>query len=83
MGIPVICHDTCGMGVVINEMNGFKIPYIDSATSVEFIVDLLQKIVSSPDILNKRYETIWSTTNELTWDNKVHRIANKINGILT
>lgn len=82
MGVPVICHDTCGMGAVINESNGFKIPYIDVNTSVDYIVELLQKIADVPGTLNDRYETIWDSTKDLTWDNKVHRIANKIMNIL-
>jgi glycosyltransferase involved in cell wall biosynthesis len=82
LGVPVICHDICGMSAIVNEKNGFKIPYNDFTTSVEFISDLLEKIQSNPDILNERYETIWETTNDLTWDTKVRQIANKIDKIL-
>jgi glycosyltransferase involved in cell wall biosynthesis len=82
LGVPVVCHDICGMAAVVNEKNGFKIPYKDFNTSVEFISDLLVKIQSNPEILNKRYETIWETTNDLTWDTKVKTIAQKINDIL-
>lgn len=82
MGIPVICHDTCGMGVVINEKNGFKIPYKNISTSVEYIVTLLHEIKDNPDILNERFKTIWETTDNLTWDNKVDKIANKMFSLL-
>ena len=71
MGIPVICHDTCGMGAVINQMNGFKIPYVDVNTSVEFIVNLLVKLINNPTILNDRYKTILNTITQLSWDSKV------------
>ena len=82
MGIPVVGHDTCGMGAVINELNGFKIPYINAQTSIEYIVDLLQKIAENPDLLNVRYESIWNTTTDLTWDSKVKKIAKKVDEIL-
>jgi glycosyltransferase involved in cell wall biosynthesis len=81
LGVPVVCHDICGMASVVNEKNGFKIPYEDFNTSVEFISDLLERIKSNPDLLNKRYETIWETTNDLTWDSKVKQIANKIENL--
>lgn len=82
MGIPVICHDTCGMGEVINDKNGFKIPYNNRQTSVEYIAKLLQSIILNPDLLNDRYKTIWDMSNDLTWENKVKKITEKINSIL-
>jgi glycosyltransferase involved in cell wall biosynthesis len=82
LGVPVVCHDICGMSAVVNEKNGFKIPYNDFTTSVEFISDLLERIQSNPEILNNRYQTIWETTIDLTWDTKVKTIAQRINGIL-
>lgn len=82
MGVPVICHDTCGMAAVVNEKNGFKIPYLNEATSIAFITELLQDIIEDPELLNKLYETIWETTDELTWDNKVDRIAKTIESFL-
>ncbi len=82
MGVPVICHDTCGMGAVIDEMNGFKIPYIDATTSINKIANILLKIIDNPNILNDRYNSIWTTTTDLTWDSKVKKIAIKIDEIL-
>ncbi len=78
MGIPVICHDTCGMGVVVNNNNGFKMPYIDSKTSIEYISNKIIEIVMNPTILNDKFKTIWDTTESLTWDNKVDIIAKSI-----
>lgn len=83
LGVPVVCHDICGMSAVVNEKNGFKIPYSDFTTSVGFISDLLERIQTNPDILNKRYETIWETTNDLTWDSKVKQIAYKIENLVS
>lgn len=82
-GVPVVCHDTCGMGVVINDKNGFKIPYKDFKTSISFISDLLKSIFENPQLLNNKFSTIGQTTEMLSWDNKVKYIAQKINQILT
>lgn len=82
MGIPVICHDTCGMGIVVNDKNGFKIPYVDSQTSINYIANKISEIIAKPEILNEKYNTIWETTSSLTWDNKVLQISDSINSIL-
>jgi glycosyltransferase involved in cell wall biosynthesis len=81
-GIPVVCHNTCGMGVVVNDKNGFKIPYIDFKTSTLFVSELLKSIFINPEILNAKYDTINQTTAMLSWDNKVKYIADKINAII-
>lgn len=83
LGVPVVCHDICGMASVVNDKNGFKIPYKNFMTSANFISDLLERIQSNPEILNKRYQTIWETTKDLTWDSKVKSIAQKIDTILS
>lgn len=81
-GVPVICHDTCGMRAVINQNNGFKIPYKDFDTSVKYISELLQSIFQNPQILNDKFYTIGQTTEILSWDHKVKHIASQINEII-
>lgn len=81
-GVPVVCHDTCGMGVVVNDKNGFKIPYKDSETSVLFLSNLIRSIFVNPQILNEKLDTIRDTTPILSWDYKVNYIAEKMNAII-
>lgn len=81
-GIPVICHDTCGMGIVVNDKNGFKIPYKDFETSTVFVSELLKSIFYNPQILNDKYETIMQNSSMLSWDNKVKYIAQKMDAII-
>ena len=33
LGLPVICHDACGMGVAVNERCGIKVPMISPGLS--------------------------------------------------
>jgi glycosyltransferase involved in cell wall biosynthesis len=82
LGVPVICHDTCGMGTVVNDQNGFKIPYRDFNTSISYISDLLKSIFENPEILNNKFGSINETTDLLSWDSKVKYISVKINEIL-
>ena len=81
-GIPVICHDTCGMGIVVNDKNGFKIPYVNSEVSINYLSKLLVDILENPQRLNDKFQSIWETIPDLTWDNKVKEIASKIDEIL-
>ena len=81
-GVPVICHDTCGMGIVVNDQNGFKIPYKDFNTSILYISNTLKSIFENPEILNNKFESIKETTDLLSWDSKVKYISGKINEIL-
>lgn len=81
-GVPVVCHDTCGMGIVVNGKNGFKIPYKDFDTSIFFISELIKSIFKDPQILNNKFDTISQTTDMLSWDNKVTYIAHKINTVI-
>lgn len=82
LNVPVVCHDTCGMGVAVNDKNGFKIPYKDFDTSILFISQLIKSIFDSPQILNDKFDTIGQTTDMLSWDNKVKYIADKINTVI-
>jgi len=74
-GVPVICHDTCGMGSVINDKNGLKIPYINYTTSVNSLNQIISSIFDNPQLLNDLYNSILETTTHLTWDKKVEKLA--------
>jgi glycosyltransferase involved in cell wall biosynthesis len=80
--VPVICHDTCGMSTIVNDQNGFKIPYKNFHTSIVSLSDLLSSIFDNPDILNCKFESINEPNDFLTWDHKVSYISEKINTII-
>ena len=81
-GVPVVCHDTCGMSLVVNEKNGFKIPYNDFETSTLFVSELIKSILDNPQILNSKLDVIAQTRATLSWDYKVEIIADKIKSII-
>lgn len=78
LGTPVICHDTCGMGLTIKKQHGLKIPYKDRITSINYISNTLQNIVSNPSILNSLFKSILKDSKEITWEYKVKAISTKI-----
>ena len=44
LGLPVICHDVCGMEVAVTPECGIKIPLLDPATSIRGFVEAILKL---------------------------------------
>jgi glycosyltransferase involved in cell wall biosynthesis len=83
MGVPVICHDTCGMGAVVNNNRGFKIPYKDTHTSINSLTNILNQIKENPEILNAKYKSIQTDIENLTWESKIEIINKSITQIIS
>ncbi len=75
MGMPVICHDACGMGIAVDESCGIKVPLVNPETSVEGFKGAIERLLSDPDLLRKLSEGALLRAQELSWDKKVKRIA--------
>ncbi len=82
MGVPVMCHNTCGMAEVVNDNNGFLIPYESPEISVQYIIDIISEIISNPDLIDERRQYLKSGLEDLTWEFKVSKIASEIVRIL-
>ena len=66
-GLPVICHDTCGFGAVIDETCGIKIPVRSPEHSIsEFAVAIL-KLATNPDLLSQMSIGAVVKAGELAW----------------
>jgi glycosyltransferase involved in cell wall biosynthesis len=81
-GLPVICHDVCGMAVVVNASCGIKIPLVSPRTSVQSICSALSKLLAEPDLLDCLSQGALARANELTWDDLAQRIAEKYSEVL-
>jgi glycosyltransferase involved in cell wall biosynthesis len=75
LGMPVVCHDASGMGVVINDDCGIKIPLESPARSIEGFRTALERFVDSPGLLEKLSIGARKRATELTWDAKAAEIA--------
>jgi glycosyltransferase involved in cell wall biosynthesis len=73
LGIPVICHDACGMGIAVDARCGLKIPLADPATSVEGFRTALLRLIEEPQLLETLSEGAFARAAELDWDTKVNR----------
>lgn len=83
LGMPVICHDACGMGVAVDGTCGLKVPMRDPATSVSGFRDAILRLCNEPALLTKLSQGALERASLLTWDNKVKQVAATYQHILT
>jgi glycosyltransferase involved in cell wall biosynthesis len=73
MGMPVVCHDACGMGTAVTPDCGIKVPLRNPATSHEGFRDALEKFHADPSLLETLSRGAIKRAGELTWENKISR----------
>lgn len=74
-GLPVICHDACGMGVAINATSGIKVPLLDPSTSIAGFAAALEALIDKPGQIAELSAGALVRAEELSWKNKVIEIA--------
>ena len=75
-GLPVVCHDACGMAFVVDETCGIKIPMINPQDSVEGFYSAIMRLLDEPDQLVRLSQGALERARELSWDQKAKNIAN-------
>lgn len=75
LGVPVLCHDACGMGVAVNEGCGIKIPMRDPETSIAGFASAIRLLSQQPARVNEFYRGALRRAAELSWDRKAEQIA--------
>lgn len=69
-GLPIICHDTCGHGEVVNQNCGIKIPIVNPAYSIDAFAKALIEMGHTPAILDQLSQGAIRRAEELSWNNK-------------
>ncbi len=75
LGLPVICHDACGMGFIVNDECGIKIPMKNPITSIDGYADAFRKLHADPDLLTRLSRGALKRSEELSWDYAAEQIA--------
>jgi glycosyltransferase involved in cell wall biosynthesis len=70
LGMPVICHDVCGMSSVVNEDSGFKINFENPQKSVFLFGEKIKYILENPEMLEKLSNGALNRAQELSWQSK-------------
>jgi glycosyltransferase involved in cell wall biosynthesis len=73
-GIPVICHDACGMGVAVDGSSGLKVPMRNPTTSVAGFRGAMLRLWNEPGLLGELSEGAIRRAAELSWDSKVKKV---------
>lgn len=75
LGLPVICHDACGMGVVVTERCGFKMPLKNPASSVDGFLGAIEMILENPGVIEEKSVVALSRARELSWAAKARQFS--------
>lgn len=75
LGLPVVCHDACGMGVAVTADCGVKVPMESPDASVRGFGDALRRLASDGARLSRLSAGALRRADELSWDEKARRIA--------
>lgn len=73
-GIPVICHDICGQGDIVNESCGIKIPIINPKLSINGFSEAIEKLYDDRKLLKSLSDGAIKRAKELTWENKTFQL---------
>jgi glycosyltransferase involved in cell wall biosynthesis len=82
LGLPVICHDACGMAIAINDTCGIKIPLHSPTESIKGFAAAITRLRDEPGLLSKLSKGALKRASELTWDSKAEEIARTYHGIV-
>jgi glycosyltransferase involved in cell wall biosynthesis len=74
-GMPIICHDACGMAVVVDGSSGIKVPFVDPKRSILGFRDALMQIIKNPNLVEQLSTGALRKAAELSWDAKVLEIS--------
>lgn len=75
LGLPVICHDACGMGTVVDADCGIKVVMKSPSVSIKGFSDAISKIVSHPELIEKLSDGALNRVRGLSWRQKAHSIS--------
>lgn len=75
MGLPVVCHDACGMSLAVDDTSGIKVPLKNVETSVKGFSAAIRTLLTDPVELRRLTAGAARRGTELTWDAKVAQIC--------
>lgn len=73
-GLPVVCHDTCGFGPIINDKIGRKIEMVNPKESVCKFAKVIKDLYNHRAILDEMSNNCQEAIRPLLWENKAKRV---------
>jgi glycosyltransferase involved in cell wall biosynthesis len=75
LGLPVVCHDTCGMKFAVNDECGIKIPRISLERSIGGFAAAIRQLAENLTELERLSRGARLRARELNWDAKAVEIS--------
>jgi glycosyltransferase involved in cell wall biosynthesis len=75
LGLPVICHDACGMGFIVTENCGIKIPMHSPQQSIDGYANAMRRLHQNPAELSRLSQGALERSKQLSWDYAAEQIA--------
>jgi glycosyltransferase involved in cell wall biosynthesis len=72
-GMPVLCHDACGMGVAVTDQSGIRISLRDPESSIIGFAKAIAELCHDPSLLTSLSHGALARTCELSWNHLVRR----------
>lgn len=72
--LPIVCHDCCGFGPLINNKIGRKIPLENPSKSVANFANILSELYVNKNLLSDMIQNFDDVAEELTYEYKRNRI---------
>lgn len=69
--IPIVCFDICGMGYVVTNDIGIKIPLTNPSQSVDDFAGALTTLYNDRELLMNMSHNCKQRCEQLSWDNKI------------
>jgi glycosyltransferase involved in cell wall biosynthesis len=74
-GLPVVCHDCCGMGLAVDERCGIKVPLADPPTSIAGFAAAIRRLGEGGADYGDLSAGALARARELSWEAKIRAIA--------
>jgi glycosyltransferase involved in cell wall biosynthesis len=75
LGLPVICHDACGMAVAVTGDCGIKVPLKNPKISISGFASAIERLANDCELYNRLALGARNRAEELTWDCSVERFS--------
>jgi glycosyltransferase involved in cell wall biosynthesis len=69
-GIPVLCHDTCGQGDIIDNTCGIKVAMKNIDNSIDAFSSAIEYLYNNREELKKLSDGAYKKAESLTWEKK-------------
>lgn len=79
--LPVICHDACGHGDVVNESIGIKIQVSSSKKAPTAFAKAMLSLITKPWKLSSMKRSAIIRQHQLAWDNKAKSVMEIYNDL--